>query len=93
MKKKTFLTTLSIAAVAIISGYGGMRSFLPQDLDRKQLLSENIEALSGDETSQKKQTCYNTITAKDGCMVRYCVTCKFVPGTDPWYAPSDECPN
>ena len=46
MNKKKFLTTLSIAAVAIISGYGGMKSYQSHASDYDELFSQNVEALS-----------------------------------------------
>lgn len=50
----------------------------------------NIEAIANGETTEEL-TCYNTITSKDGCKVRYCSTCEYIDGTDPWNAPSSKC--
>lgn len=48
MKKKTFLTTLSIAALAIVSGYGGIKAYQTQ-VDGLGLLTINdVEALADD---------------------------------------------
>jgi hypothetical protein len=46
MNKKKILTTLSIAAVAIVSGYGGMKAYQSHDVYPSDLLSQNIEALA-----------------------------------------------
>lgn len=44
--KKKILTTLSIAAVAIISGYGGMKAYQPHVVGHSDLLAKDIEALA-----------------------------------------------
>lgn len=49
MNKKKILTTLSIAAVAIVSGYGGMKAYQSHVANNNDLLMRNIEALSNDE--------------------------------------------
>jgi len=46
MKKKTFLTTLSIAAVAIVSLCGGIKVYENHAYENHALLMANIEALS-----------------------------------------------
>lgn len=50
MNKKKFLTTLSIAAVAIVSGYGGMKAYQSHAVNYSDLLAENIDALSNGES-------------------------------------------
>lgn len=81
MKKKSFL----IAAVAIIASVG---SYFGYSTNQNNGLSDiqlaNIEALASGEQGEKK-TCYNDIHSKEGCQVRYCPTCTFVPGTDDFF--------
>lgn len=50
----------------------------------------NIEALTADEVGMS-YTCYSSIHEKDGCQVRYCATCKYLPGTDRWYSIASSC--
>lgn len=50
MNKKKILTTLSIAAVAIVSGYGGMKAYQPH-VSELSFLTENVEAVALTETS------------------------------------------
>lgn len=52
---------------------------------------ENIEALVDGE-SDGEHPCYNSIKAKEGCNVRYCPLCEYVPGTTTQSKPS-YCPN
>ena len=89
MKKKFFLLPC-IAAVAIATVVG-TKTFKSNADERNELLMANVEALSQGESSKKVYTCYSTITEKDGCQVRYCQTCTFVPGTDVWYSFSSTC--
>lgn len=88
--KKNLSLAFAIAALVTIS-YGGIKKFHPLANKSEMLLMENIEALASGEGATKEYTCYNTVTSKDGCQVRYCPTCSFVPGTDPWYEKSSNC--
>ena len=89
MNKKV-LFSLTALAVAALTSFTAYKSFTPQLSEADILLNENIEALTnGEETSQ--MTCYNTITSKDGSMVRYCQTCTYIPGTESWFSLADTC--
>ncbi len=55
------------------------------------MFERNVEALASGEDSGTMKVCYNSITAKDGSMVRYCPTCSYVSGTDTWYSLSSTC--
>lgn len=90
MKKTKKMTLLCIAVVAAISMVA-TKTDKSNAFNSSELLMRNVEALSQGDTGTKKLTCYNTITSKDGCMVRYCATCSFVPGTDSWYSIASEC--
>ena len=52
MNKKSFLA-LSFAAIAIVSGYAGVKAFRSQANGENDLLAQNIEALSEDEGQEK----------------------------------------
>ena len=52
MNKKRFLA-LSFAAIAIVSGYAGVKAFRSQACRENDLLAQNIEALSEDEGQEK----------------------------------------
>ena len=71
MKKKT-LITLSIAAVVIVSGYGGMNANKKVGINK--LLMENVEALSGksedDDCNYKNG--YTAFTGKKGSAYDCC---------------------
>ncbi len=88
MKRKILFSTLALAAVGTF--ISGLRVFQNQATQRSELLIANIEAIANGETTEEL-TCYNTITSKDGCKVRYCSTCEYIDGTDPWNAPSSKC--
>ena len=90
MKKRNLFMLPCIAAVAIAT-YVEKKTFETNACKYKSLLILNVEALSTQESTPKEYTCYSTITEKDGCLVRYCQTCTYVPGTDTWYAPSHKC--
>lgn len=87
---KKFISAACIAA-ALLSGYSIYHTSNKSEID--SVVLENIEALANDngEGSSNKKTCYSTITSKDGCQVRYCQTCRFIDGTDTWYALAHEC--
>lgn len=59
MKRKTF-TALCIIAVAIISGYGGMKVYQLQSRDSDNLFLQNVEALAV--SSEKKSVSGELIT-------------------------------
>lgn len=87
MKGKLFIG-LAFAALAtggcFLAGNSTPRhQFTPEEI-------ANIEALTAGESATGK-TCYSSITSKDGCQVRYCPTCRFVSGTDCWYAIHHTC--
>lgn len=72
MNKKKILTTLSIAAVAIVSGYGGMKAYLPDAPKYSDLLAENVVALSrGDDVSEIKYHVKERITIPCGEDIHY----------------------
>ena len=82
MKKKFFLMLPCIAAVAIAT-FVGKKTFESHAFESNDMLVSNVEALaSGESNPQKQYTCYSSIHEKDGCQVRYCPTCDFIPGTD-----------
>ncbi len=55
MNKKSFLA-LSFAAIAIVSGYAGIKAFRSQACCENDLLMQNVEALSDNE-SEGVSTC------------------------------------
>lgn len=85
--KKILLSSIMTVVVSTV-GYLGMTA---NKTESEIALDANVEALATGETTNDGETCYNTITSKDGCQVRYCPTCKFISGTDTWYAISDKC--
>lgn len=84
--KKTVYILVGVAAVMFF-WYHAEASMDSKKLSDIQLA--NVEALVHDESEAK--ACYETITSKDGCQVRYCPTCTFVPGTDVIYAKEKTC--
>lgn len=90
MKKILFLSVFALVVVAL-AAVTSYKAFVPKATIAALVLDENIEALTKGEGGAPKLTCYNTITSKDGSMIRYCQTCTYVSGTDPWYAPSGTC--
>lgn len=79
--KKSFLmmavvTALAGAGLTLLS-HSSESSLTPTQI-------ANLEALAGPPTGQEgpgSKTCYDDIHSKDGCQVRYCPICEFVPGT------------
>ena len=70
MNKKRFLA-LSFAAIAIVSGYAGVKAFRSQANGENDLLAQNIEALSEDEGQEKlyeriDEDCVYEFTGKAG---------------------------
>ena len=85
MKKKLLLAgaTLLLAAAAVT----GFAAYDKSSMS--ELMNANVEALTRNETGKNK--CFNTITSNPSHQVRYCPICDFVPGTNVWLAPDDEC--
>ena len=71
-------------AVAAVTGFS-----VYEQSNVSDLLNANVEALARNETGKNK--CFNTITSNPSHQVRYCPICDFVPGTNVWLAPDDEC--
>ena len=63
MNKKSFLA-LSFAAIAIVSGYAGVKAFRSQANGENDLLAQNIEALSEDEGQEKLYETYMRPSAR-----------------------------
>ena len=82
--KKVFL----LAAVAAVAGSAWLASGILRRGD--DLFQENLEVLTDGE-EVLGQTCYNTITSKDGSQVMYCPVCDWIPGTDSWFSPTSTC--
>lgn len=79
MNKKKILTTLSIAAVAILSGYGGMKAYQSHASINMSIFTEDIEALSKCESRDgynmdkhcikcEKETCRYVDFVADNCI-------------------------
>ena len=90
MKKILFLSVFALVVVAL-AALTSYKAFVPKATIAALVLDENIEALTQGESGGSGLTCYSTITSKDGSMIRYCQTCTYVSGTDPWYASSGTC--
>lgn len=90
MKKILFLSVFALVVVAL-AAVTSYKAFVPKATIAALVLDENIEALTQGEGGADGFTCYSTITSKEGCLVRYCQTCTYVPGTDPWYTKSGKC--
>lgn len=88
MKKKKVLGAFCLAIACVGAMVYSVHFF--SSSSSNELMVQNVEALSGQESGMA-YTCYNTITSKDGCQVRYCPTCSFVAGTDAWYSLSKTC--
>lgn len=89
MTKKIKLLTLSTVVLATV-GICGMS--ITDSIQVSDVAIANIEALTSEESVKgEKYTCYESIHTKDGCQVRYCGTCEYVPGTDRWYSKASEC--
>lgn len=89
MKKK--IECAFCLAVICAGGAAYSCQYFANSSSNNTMLMENIEALSSPDSGSGNKTCYNTITSKAGCMVRYCPTCSFVSGTDVWYSYHDNC--
>lgn len=74
MKKKSILA-LGIAALAIVSGYGGMKIFQSRCTNANSLMAMNVEALSNTEASSKRFKCYTSFVYEAGSAVVDCTTC------------------
>ncbi len=59
------------------AGYAGYAAYDKATMiDEERLMRANIEALTTFEINNN--TCYNSITTKEGSQVRYCGTCTYV---------------
>ena len=66
MNKKSFLA-LSFAAIAIVSGYAGVKAFRSQACCENDLLAQNIEALSESEGgSSDSWDCWSALKEGSG---------------------------
>lgn len=88
--KKKIVCAFSLAVICAGAMAYSCQYFLSSSSNNAMLM-ENIEALSNFEGGSGNNTCYNSITSKAGCMVRYCPTCSFVSGTDAWYSYHSHC--
>ena len=81
MKKNVKLTLVVVMVAAAV--FGGVKTYgaYGTAVNSDQLLSENVEALSGGET-EAQVTCYNTITTCPGKGVYYCSGCKWLDDSD-----------
>ncbi|WP_118194491.1 NVEALA domain-containing protein [Albibacterium indicum] len=87
MKKKI----LTASAAIVVALFAAINLNIKKDDNNISMLTmNNIEALATGEEDDK-ETCYNTITTKEGSQVRYCQTCEFVDGTYAWNSSSDKC--
>jgi hypothetical protein len=88
MKRKLFFTAIAFTVI----GTASFTWFASGKAETEEtILDRNVEALASGEDSGTGKACYSSITAKDGCMVRYCPTCSFVSGTDTWYSIHQTC--
>lgn len=85
--KKRILSVAIVTAVAVAAGWNFNQS--KNEVELSDLALANVEALASGEDGTG--VCYNTITSKEGARVRYCPTCSWEDGTDPWYAISSKC--
>lgn len=92
MKKKVFMMLPCIAAIAIVSGYGSIKTYQSHTYDKYDLLTANVEALSDTESNGVRIKCYTSLTYEAGASVVKCTTCKSVSNyTDKWYNIHDYC--
>ncbi len=89
MKKFFYFSVSAVVAIAL-TAVVTFKVLSSKPTAKNLLLDENIEALSSGET-ETKLDCYNTITSKKGCQVRYCSTCTFIPGTAAFLASPSTC--
>lgn len=88
--KKNLIKTMVAAVCVVAACMGGVKAYnVTYQSETNMLLAENVEALASGDPGGK--TCYNTITTKDGCMVLYCQTCAYVPGTNAWNSGTGSC--
>ena len=82
MNKKSFLA-LSFAAIAIVSGYAGVKAFRSQACCENDLLAQNIEALSEEESGPSNtgpaELCIDPIT---GGLKKFCMCENSFPCTE-----------
>ena len=70
MNKKRIIKTLGLAAVVIISGYGGMKTY-QSHTDNVNLLLENVEAMSQVESQSDFTQICNVPADPIWCNVHY----------------------
>lgn len=83
MKKKILLE--GVAMVVAAAGFSAYSKTNVSDL-----LNANVEALARGE-GDGGQTCYNTITVKEGVQTFYCGTCSYVSGAPSWVSSTGTC--
>lgn len=94
MRKKILFSTAAVAVMGVASFAAITSNNQPRELSDLELA--NVEALTEEEIIDTAepgsvQTCYGTVTEKEGSYIRYCGTCRFVPGTDAWYSLASTC--
>lgn len=91
MKKRFISIILGVAVVTVATW-----NILGNEVTLSDLALENTEALAAGEVvggggEGSKSKCYNTITTKEGCLVKYCQTCSYVSGTYTWTSGTGSC--
>ncbi|MBQ3608656.1 MAG: NVEALA domain-containing protein [Bacteroidaceae bacterium] len=87
--RRNILKIAFVVAIAMVAGINVFNAQKPNVLS--DVAMANVEALANDEGG-KELTCYNSITSKKGCQVRYCPICDYLEdSTDCWYSLSETC--
>ncbi|MFR9502521.1 MAG: hypothetical protein SNJ28_08360 [Rikenellaceae bacterium] len=77
MKKIKLFAAAAMIAMVATAGYFGYTAYEYANMtDAERMMQANIEALTTFEVNNN--TCYNSITTKEGSQVRYCGTCAYV---------------
>jgi hypothetical protein len=88
MNRKLLYFTV-VVVIAVATGWNVSRN-----MNGKAPFSDvslaNVEALA-DENGGGGNTCYNTITTKDGVQTLYCGTCTYISGAPSWVSGSSTC--
>lgn len=73
MKKKVFMMLPCIAAVAIVSGYGGIKAYQSHAKDCENMLLQDVEALAagGEDDDEKKYHHKEALTIACGESIHY----------------------